>query len=178
MSRINPVSPDATGKAKQLLDAIHVKLGRTPNMMKVMAQSPAALEGLLSLTEALAGGELKPELREQIAIAVSQSNGCEYCLSAHTTIGKMRGLSPEELASARQAHSADPKSDAALQFVQAIVSEQGRVTDADLAAIRQAGYTDGEITEMVANVALMIFTNYFNNLAQTKLDWPLVPVRS
>ncbi|WP_321472838.1 carboxymuconolactone decarboxylase family protein [uncultured Paludibaculum sp.] len=174
MSRITAVDPNAASKAKELLDAVKAQLGRVPNMMKVMAQSPAALGGMLSLSSALAGGTLKPELREQIAIAVSQANSCEYCLSAHTAMGKLRGLPPEELAAARNGDSADPKAQAALQFALAIVAERGRVTDGAFTDIREAGYSDEEIAEIVANVALMIFTNYFNNVAQTKLDWPLV----
>lgn len=176
MSRINAVSPDAIGKAKGLLDAVKAQAGRVPNMMKTMAQSPTTLQGYLGLSGTLAGGELKPELREQIAIAVSQANGCEYCLSAHTALGKMRKLPAEELAAARQGHSADAKTDAALQFVEAVVAKRGRVSDEELAAVRQAGYSDGEIAEMVANVAVMVFTNYFNNLADTDVDWPLVKV--
>ncbi len=174
MSRISAVDPTTAGKAKELLDGVKAQLGRVPNMMKVMAQSPAVLSGALSLSTALAGGTLKPELREQIAIAVSQANGCEYCLSAHTTMGKLRGLPPEELAAARKGQSVDPKAQAALDFALAIVAERGRVTDGAFTDIREAGYGDEEIAEIVANVALMIFTNYFNNVAQTKLDWPLV----
>lgn len=176
MSRITAVDPNAASRAKELLDAVKAQLGRVPNMMRVMAQSPAVLGGALSLSGALAGGILKPELREQIAIAVSQANSCEYCLSAHTTLGKLRGLPPEELAAARKGQSADMKTQAALEFALAIVAAHGRVTDGAFTDIREAGYGDEEIAEIVANVALTTFTNYFNNVAQTKLDWPAVPL--
>lgn len=112
----------------------------------------------------------------QLALAVAQANSCEYCLSAHSTIGKMVGLKPEEIAASRQAHSADPKRDAGLQFVQLLVVQRGMVSDQDVARVKAAGYTDGEIVELVANTAINIFTNYFNHVARTDVDFPPVPV--
>ena len=177
MQRIAAINPaEATGKAKQLLDAVQAKLGITPNLMKTLASAPAALEAYLNFGNALGTGALSAKFREQIAIAVAQANSCEYCLSAHSAIGKMVGLTPEEIAASREAHAQDTKRDVGLRFAQSIVVQRGEVSDAILASVRQAGYTDGEITEIVANVAVNIFTNYFNHVAQTEVDFPRVPV--
>ena len=177
MSRINPINPDqATGKAKDLLDAVEAKLGITPNLMKTLAHAPAALEGYLNFNSALSGGVLNPKFREQLAIAIAQANSCEYCLSAHSMIGKMAGLNPDEISLSREAHSSDAKRDAGLQFAQKLVVQRGLISDSDLAAVRQADYIDAEITEIVAHVGLNIFTNYFNNVAQTEVDFPRVPI--
>lgn len=177
MPRIQPIHPtEATGKAKDLLNAVQAKIGMTPNLMKTLAHAPAALEGYLNLSGALATGVLDAKFREQLALAVAQANSCEYCLSAHSTIGKMVGLGPDEIAQSRAAHAADAKRDAGLQFAQTLVVQRGLANDADLAAVRQAGFTEAEITEIVAHVALNIFTNYFNHVAQTEVDFPRVPV--
>ncbi len=177
MQRIAAVNPaEATGKTKQLLDGVQAKLGMTPNLMKTLAAGPAALEGYLNLSSALGTGNLDAKFREQIALTVAQANSCEYCLSAHTTIGKMVGLKPEEIAAGREAHSADAKRDAGLQFVQALVVQRGEVSDEAVAEVKAAGYTDGDIAEMVANVAVNIFTNYFNHVARTVVDFPRVAV--
>ncbi len=177
MSRIKPINPtEATGKAKDLLNAVQSKIGMTPNLMKTLANAPAALEAYLNFSGALAGGVLNAKFREQLAIAVAQANSCEYCLSAHATIGKMAGLTPEEIERSREAHAADAKLDAGLQFAQKLVVQRGLASDNDLAAVRQAGYSEAEITEIVAHVALNIFTNYFNHVAQTEVDFPRVPV--
>lgn len=177
MQRITAIEPDAaTGKAKQLLDGVQAKLGMTPKLMTTLATAPAALEAYLGFAAALGAGRLDARLREQIALTVAQANECEYCLSAHSAIGKMVGLTPGEVASSREARSSDVKRQAGLQFAQALVVERGRVSDDALARVRGAGYTDGEITEVVANVALNIFTNYFNHVARTDVDFPRVHV--
>ena len=178
MSRITPVNPaQATGKAKELLDAVQSKLGITPNLMKTLATSPAALEAYLSFSGALGAGILDAKFREQIALAVAQANSCEYCLAAHCAIGKMVGLKPEDINSSRESHSTDAKKDAGLKFAQSIVVQRGEVSNSSVDDVRKAGYSDGEITEIVANVALNIFTNYFNHVAQTDVDFPRVPAR-
>lgn len=175
MQRLTAVNPaEATGKAKQLLDGVQAKLGMTPNLMRTLASGPAALEAYLNFGAALATGKLDAKFREQIALAVAQANSCEYCLSAHSAIGKMVGLKPEEIVASRGAHSADAKRDAGLHFVQALVVQRGMVSDQDLAHVKAAGYTDGDIAEMVANVAVNIFTNYFNHVARTDVDFPRV----
>jgi uncharacterized peroxidase-related enzyme len=175
MQRITAINPaEATGKTKKLLDGVQAKLGMTPNLMKTLASAPAALEAYLNFGAALGTGALDAKFREQISIAVAQANSCEYCLSAHSTIGKMVGLTPEEIAGSRESHAGDAKRNAGLQLAQAIVVQRGEVSDAALANARAAGYTDGEITEIVANVAVNIFTNYFNLVARTEVDFPRV----
>ena len=177
MQRITAVDPAvATGKTKKLLDGVQAKLGMTPNLMKTLASAPAALEAYLNFGAALGSGILDAKFREQISIAVAQANSCEYCLSAHTAIGAMVGLTPQEIASSRESHAEDAKRDAGLRFAQTIVVQRGEVSDAAMAKVRGAGYSDGEITEIVANVSVNIFTNYFNLVAQTEVDFPRVPV--
>src|ERR1700677_5013149 len=175
MSRITALSPaQATGKAKQLLSAVQSRLGITPNLMRVMANSPAVLESYLNFSSALIGGALNASVREQIALAVAEVNLCAYCLSAHTVIGGMVGLKPDTVFRARNASAADTKTDAILKLARAIVVQRGEISEGDFNKARQAGVTDGEVTEVVANVALNIFTNYLNHVAQTEIDFPKV----
>lgn len=173
--RLCAVDPaTATGKTKDLLGAVHSALGRTPNMMRTMANSPAVLEGYLNLNAALGKGALRPALREQIALAVAEANACDYCLSAHRVFGQMAGLTSDQIADSRHAASADPKADAALKFAVAVVATKGAVTDAHFATVREAGLTEEEIAEILAHVALNVFTNYFNKAARTVVDFPMV----
>jgi uncharacterized peroxidase-related enzyme len=175
MIRIQPINYEqSTGKAKELLDAVKAKLGMTPNMMKTMAQSPAVLEAYLNFSGALGSGKLNARLREQIALISADINGCGYCASAHTAIGKMVGLGEDEILAARNGNAADAKTDAALKFARTVIVNRGEVSDADLQAVKDAGFSDGEIGEIVANVALNIFTNYFNEIAKTDIDFPKV----
>jgi len=175
MQRITAVNPvEATGKTKQLLDGVQAKLGMTPNLMKTLAAGPAALEAYLNFGAALGTGKLDAKFREQIALTVAQANSCEYCLSAHSAIGKMVGLKPEEITISREAHSTDAQRDAGLQFVQALVVQRGMVSDQAVAQVKAAGFSDGDIAEIIANVAVNIFTNYFNHVARTDVDFPRV----
>jgi uncharacterized peroxidase-related enzyme len=177
MQRISAVNPaEAAGKAKQLLDSVQAKLGMTPNLMKTLATSPAALEAYLNFGAALGTGHLDAKFREQIALAVAQANSCEYCLSAHSAIGKVVGLKAEEIAASRESHSSDVKLNAGLQFVQALVVQRGMVSDQALDQVKAAGFSDGDIAEIVANVAINILTNYFNHVARTDVDFPRVAV--
>src|SRR5258706_1281678 len=131
MSRITAIEPaNASGKARQLLDAVQAKLGLTPNLMKTLAASPAALEGYLNFVGALSGGVLDTTFREQIALAVAQANACEYCLAAHTALGSLAGLQPAEIIASRESRSGDAKRNAGLKFAQAIVVNRGEVSDA------------------------------------------------
>ena len=174
MARIHQVAPEsATGKAKELLDAVQGKLGLVPNLTRAMANSPAVLEGYLGLSGALGKGSLSAKNREQIALAVGQANLCDYCLAAHSAIGKMVGLTPEQILDSRRGTAVDPKSDAVIRFARKVVDERGRVNDTDIADVRAAGLNDGAIAEVVANVALNIFTNYFNHVAETDIDFPM-----
>lgn len=178
MSRLIAIQPEkATGKAKELLDAVQAKLKITPNMTKVMANSSAVLQGYLQFSGALAGGVLDPKLREEIALEVGEQNSCQYCVSAHAAVGKMTGLSDGEIEAARDARSAQPKHAAALTFARQIVTSKGRPSDADFNAARAGGLSDPEIAEVIAHVALNIFTNYFNNTAEVEVDFPKVALR-
>lgn len=175
MSRIPPVDPAGTaGKARELLAGVQKSLGATPNLYRVVAQSPAALEGVLGLTGALARGRLGARLREQIALTVAEANACDYCLSAHTALGRGLKLSDAELALARQGRASDPRDAAALRFAARVIERRGRVDDADLADVRRAGFDDGQVVEIVANTVLNVFTNYLNQVAATEIDFPVV----
>ena len=170
--RISAIDPkDANGKAKELLDAVKAKLGIVPNMMRTMAHSPAALAGYLQFSGVLATGVLDAPTREGIALAVGQANQCEYCVSAHTFIGSKSGVSDSEILQNRKALSASSKTEAILKFAVLVVKNRGAVNSDDLVALRNAGATEAEIAEVIANVALNIFTNYFNHIAQTEVDF-------
>lgn len=175
MSRIPALDPAAaTGPAKELLAAVAAAFGATPNLFRVAARAPAALEALIAINGALGAGALPATTRESLALAVAESNGCDYCLSAHARIGKGAGLSDADIALARSGHAADARVDAAIGFARAVLARRGRVSDAELAAARGAGLDDGALVEVVAHVALNIFTNYLNNVAETEIDFPLV----
>lgn len=176
MANFAPVEPEtATGKATELLAQVQKSLGLTPNMTKVMANSPALLQGYLALSGAVASGTLKPAVRERLAIATAQLNGCEYCLSAHTYIGaNIAKVDAVELDSARRAESTDAHVAALLKLSNTIAENAGDVDDVDVKAARAAGVTDEEIGEIVANLALNVLTNYFNVLAHVDNDWPVV----
>lgn len=175
MSRLNAVTPEAaTGKTKELFDGIKTKLGRVPNIFTLMGNSPAALEAYLKFSEALAGGVLDPKLRELIAICVAETNVCEYCLSAHMAIGKSIGMTEEELSLAREQRSENPKFNACLRFVRIMVTSRAEMNDSDLSDLKQAGFSDAEIAEVIANVALNLYTNYFNHIVQPEIDFPKV----
>jgi len=178
MSRLAAIQPQAaTGKAKELLDAVQAKLKITPNMTKVMANSPPVLEAFLSFSGALANGAMDAKLREEIALEVGEQNSCQYCVSAHTAIGKLTGLTDSEIDQAREARSGSARNAAALQFARELVVKKGRATDADVETVRRVGFSDGEIAEIIAHVALNIFTNYFNNTAEVEVDFPKIALR-
>ena len=177
MTRLTALNPEeATGKTKDLFNAVQSKLGVVPNMMRTMGNSPAVLEGYLNLSGALSHGKLSAKTGELLALAVSEANSCDYCLAAHTFIGeKLMKAAPEVLHAARTGNSADPKTAAILQFAKSLISKNGLVNNQDVDAIKNAGVSDAEITETVAHVALNILTNYFNNTANTEIDFPTVP---
>lgn len=174
MQRIEAIiREESNGKARELLDGVNAKLGFVPNMAATMAVSPVVLEGYLGLSGAL-GHSLTARLREQIALTVAEINGCRYCASAHTAIGKMSGLDDSAIVAARRAGSVDARTDAALKFAAALVVGRGKVSEAEFEAVASAGYSGKEIAEIVANVALNVFTNYFNEIAGTEIDFPAV----
>jgi len=177
MSRIaTPATIEASPAAAQpLLQAVHKQLGSVPNLFRVVANSPAALEGYLGLSGALGKGSLDGRTRARIAMAVAEANGCDYCLSAHTYLGQHAAkLDPAELTANRQAESTDARAAAALRFAVQVVRSRGHVGDAELAAVRAAGYDDAQIIEIVLHVALNTLTNYVNTVAGTEIDFPRV----
>ena len=176
MSRLPLVDPSqAQGKTHDLLAAVKSQMGRVPNLMKAMANSPAVLEGYLGLSGALGHGTLDPKIRERIAIETAETNGCGYCLAAHSLLGKLAGLDEDERLANRRGHSHDPKADAALKFARTLLERRGRVTEADVQEVKAAGFGDAEVAEIIAHVALNVLTNYFNNAVETPIDFPAVP---
>lgn len=175
MSRLTIPSPEATlPSAQPLLDAVKAQLGSVPNLFRLMGSSPAALEGFLGLTGAL-GKTLDNKTRNRIALATAQVSGCDYCLSAHSYLGThLAKLDDAEMAANRQGHSNDPRADAALVFARKVAEMRGKVADADIAAVRMAGFSDAQVVEIVVNVALNVLTNMVNNVAQTDIDFPVV----
>lgn len=171
----NPAHTDATTQAT--LNSLKAKLGVLPNMFLTLAQAPAALQSYVALSGALAGGKLNAKQREQIALAVGEDNACGYCLAAHTVIGGMVKLTPEEIAQARQGTAPNARDAALVQLAGRITATRGNLTEADVAAARKAGLSDGDILEVIGNVALNIFTNYVNHIAQTEIDFPPVAVK-
>jgi uncharacterized peroxidase-related enzyme len=175
MSRIAAIDPNAAPAAvKPLLDAVQKGMGVTPNLFRVAAQSPAALEALVALFGATAKGHFDARTREAIALAVSESNACDYCLSAHAALGKRAGLTDDALAQARLAKSSDARVGAILTVTRAIVERRGRLGEATIDEARRSGLSDADIVEVVANVALTTFTNYLNEVAGTDIDFPVV----
>ena len=180
MSRIPlPASIDvAPAASRPLLEGVNKMLGSVPNLFRITANSPAALEGYLGLNGALAKGSLTPQTRERIALAVAQINGCDYCLSAHAYLGKtLAKLDEAEIAANRNGGSTDPKADAAVRFAVKLVLDRGQVSDADVSAVKLAGYSEAEIVEIVAHVALNTLTNYLNEAFDTPIDFPVVSTK-
>jgi len=177
MSRIAiPGTVNAAPRASQaMLEAVRGQLGIVPNLFRLVANSPAALEGYLGLSAALANGSLAAATRERIALVVADINGCDYCLSAHAYLGKqLVKLDDAEIAQNRKGHSKDPKADAAVGFAAKLVRNRGHVTDDDVDAVRAAGYDDAQLIEIVLHVALNTWTNYVNVMAETDIDFPRV----
>ncbi len=175
MARFPVVHPQsATGETREVLEAVQQSLGATPNFIRVFANSPAALKGFVGLHSALGGSTLSVQTRERIALALAEDNGCQYCVSAHSAIARKHGLSDAEIISARHGGSADVKAEAAVRFALAVMENRGEVTNAELAAVRAAGYSDGEIIEIIADVALNFFTNALGKASQVEIDFPVV----
>lgn len=176
MPRIQPVNPEtAVGKTKEMLDGIAAKLGGVPNLMKTFAQSPAALQFFLAGSQSLSASVIPAKIREQIDLVVSQANGCDYCLAAHTQLAKGLRLNEGQITEARQGRSDDPKTAAILAFASELVENRGRLTDGHFTTARSAGVTDAELADIFAAVALKIFTNYFAIATQVDVDFPPAP---
>lgn len=176
MNRIAIPAADQTPAAtRPLLDAVHKQLGVVPNLMKVLGNSPAALGGYLGLNAAIGKGALGAKTGERLALAIAEINGCHYCLAAHTYLGKnVAKLDDAEIAANRGGASGDAKADAAVRFAARVARERGHVSDADVQAVKAAGFSDGEVMEIVVHVALNTLTNYVNEVAQTEIDFPQV----
>jgi len=180
MSRIpTPATIDAAPPASQpLLEAVEKQFGLVPNLFRLVSNSPAALEGYVNLMGSLNKGKLPAQTRERIALAVAEINGCDYCLSAHTYLGKnLAKLEDAEIAANRSGASTDPKADAAVRFAAKVVRERGHVGEDDLRTLTAAGYDDGQVIEIVLHVALNTWTNYVNEVAKTEIDFPVVELR-
>jgi len=180
MSRIStPASIEAAPAASRpMLEAVKKQLGVAPNLFRMVGNSPAALEGYLGMFGALGKGALPAPTRERIALAVAEINACNYCLSAHTYLGKnLAGLDDAEMTANRNGASNDPKADAAVRFAAKVVRERGHVSEQDFRAVKAAGYDDAQIIEIVQHVALNTWTNYINVVAETEIDFPVVAAR-
>ncbi|MBD9388596.1 peroxidase-related enzyme [Agrobacterium sp. AGB01] len=177
MSRIpTPATIEAAPEASQpILEAIKKQIGSVPNIFRLISNSPAALTGLTSLQGALGKGTLTAATRERIALAMAQANGCDYCLSAHTFTGaKFAKLDEAEIAANRNGTSNDPKAAAAVEFARALTTVRGSVGADEIGKVRAAGYSDAEIVEIIAHVALNTFTNYVNEALDTEIDFPRI----
>jgi uncharacterized peroxidase-related enzyme len=178
MSRLAiPARDDVPESSKPILDAVHKQLGAVPNMYRLIAQSPAVLQGFAANNGALTK-TLDVKTRERIALAVAQLNGCDYCLSAHSYLGlNLAKISSEEVALNRKGESGDAKANAAVRFAAKVVRERGHITEADIKAVRDAGFSDRQIIEILAVTAENIFTNLLNVVAETDIDFPVVHAR-
>lgn len=177
MTRIAAINPEtADGRAKELLDATKAQLGRVPNLYAAMAQSPTTLDSYLAFRGALSKGVLGAPMRERIALLTAAINDCGYCVAAHTFRGAKVGLSADELAATQKSQATDAKTAAALQFVDALLNSRGQIADEDFAKMKSHGWSNEEIGEMTAHVALNVFSNYFNHVAVPALDFPAVAI--
>lgn len=178
MSRIpTPATIDAAPDASRpLLEAVKKSIGSAPNLFRLTANSPAALEGYLGLNGALAKGALAAATRERIALAIANYNGCTYCNSAHTFLAKnVAKLDDAEIAANRTGRSGDAHADAAVRFALSVARNRGQVSEEELSEVKAAGYSDAELVEIVAHVALNTLTNYLNEVFETEVDFPVQP---
>ena len=177
MSRVS-IQPQAVPAASQpLLDQIQQAFGATPNMFKAVSNSPAALQSMWGFFGALGKGTLGARLGEQLAVAIANANRCEYCLAAHTVLGQNAGATGADMAAAQVGRSDDPRTAAALAFALTVVGQRAQVDDADFTNLRTAGFDDGQIVEIMAHVALNLFTNYINVALDVPVDFPRVALK-
>lgn len=177
MSRIPAVDPkEATGKSAELMEQARQKMGQVPNLLRVMAHSPAALQGYMSLSGTFGGSNtFSGKVREQVALVIAHDNHCTYCTNAHTAIGKMQGLTEDETVQARQGKADDPRTQAILTLARQINEAKGFVSDEQLQAAYDAGLSQAEVIELTGLVAFNIYTNLFNHVAETENDFPVAP---
>ncbi|MBV6323867.1 carboxymuconolactone decarboxylase family protein [Duganella violaceipulchra] len=178
MNRIATIeTATANAEQKALLDAIQGQLGMVPNFLKVFANSPVALRAFLGLHGVANGGSLDALTRERIALALAQQNSCEYCLSAHTAIGRKTGLNTEEMNAARSGNSTDAQADVAVKFAQSLMENKGAVSAIELAAIRSAGYSESDIVEIITHVGMNFLTNILAKASHVEIDFPKVELK-
>ena len=178
MSRSTVVERDhADQEQARLLDAIQAQLGMVPNFLKVFANSPAALKAFLGLHEIASSGDLDAQTRERIALALAQQNTCEYCVSAHTAIGRKAGLSNSEIEANRIGTSLDAKAASAVRFAKSLAEHKGEVTNIELLEIRNAGYSEAEIVEIITHVGLNLLANIIGKASRVEIDFPKVDLQ-
>jgi uncharacterized peroxidase-related enzyme len=178
MSRINVVTNDtANAEQRTLLNAIQAQLGMVPNFLKVLANSPVALKAFLGLHGVANEGSLDPQTRERIALALAEQNSCEYCASAHTAIGRKAGLTRAEMESNRAGSSQDAKAAIAVKFARSLVEHKGEVTTAEIMEVRNAGYSDADIVEIITHVGMNILTNILGKASRVEIDFPRVELK-
>lgn len=178
MSRVQTINPEtAQGETKELLDAVQSASGMVPNFIRVLANSPAALAAFLGLNGIANTGDLDELTRERIALAVAEQNACQYCVSAHTAIGRKAGLDNDDILASRKGASVNPKSAAALAFARVLVDNMGDVTKSEFDTVRNAGHSDAEIIEIITHVAMNIFTNLIGKAIEVEIDFPTVDLR-
>lgn len=175
-SRVTPISPEqAKPEVKEIYKGIQQKMGALPNIFKNMGNSLSTLEGYLGLSKGVEHSSLSPKLKEQIALAVGQANDCHYCLAAHNLGAKKAGVSDQDILLARKGDSQDPKTKAILKFVKLVIEKKAHVTDQDVQTLKAAGVSDQELVEIVMVITINLFTNYFNIITNTVLDFPEAP---
>ena len=178
MARINLVTAEsANAEQKALLDAIQSQLGMVPNFLKVFANSPDALKAFLGLHGIANAGSLDPQTRERIALALAQQNSCEYCLAAHSAIGRKAGLNNAEIEANRAGTSQDAKAAVAVKFARSLVEHTGEVTTAELLEMRNAGYSEADIVEVITHVGMNILTNILGKAGRVDIDFPKVELK-
>lgn len=174
MPNIHPVDPRQHGPSAHILDNVRRQLGVVPNIFATLAHSPSALQGFLAFTAGLSEGFLDPGLREKIALAVAGENRCDYCASAHTALARGAGVAPEEAARNLRGESEDNRVAAILSFVKSVVHKRGHLDSAEIERLRAHDVGDAELVEILAHVGVNLFTNYFNHVAGTDIDFPVV----
>ena len=175
MNKINPITLETASEVSQIvLEMVNKKLGRVPNMYKVMANSPAVLDAYVKMNTALSVGAIGNKMAEMIALATAEHNECSYCLSAHSYLGNKLGLTEQQMHEAKTFQSENVKTEAGLQFAKKLLKNPNTISADDLAPLKEQSYTDGEILEIIANVIRNVFTNYVNIVSNTEVDWPVI----
>jgi len=174
MSHVNIDIAKVPASSQSMLEQINTAFGAIPNMFKAVANSPAALKSMWGSFGALGGGTISTKLSEQIAVAVANRNRCEYCLAAHTVLGQSAGASTEEMSAAQAGKSSDPQTAAALTFVLNMITDRAQVSASDINTLRAVGFSDAGIVEIIAHIALNLFTNYINVALDVQVDFPKI----